>query len=49
MNYILYKACEQGHIEVVKELLNHNANIESKNTKGKTPLILGILLYYSVI
>jgi ankyrin repeat protein len=49
MNYILYKACEKGHIEVFKELLNHNANIEAKNYDGDTPLILGILFYYGVI
>jgi ankyrin repeat protein len=42
----LFEAANEGHIEVVKELLNHNADIEAKNDDGKTPLIKGIFLYY---
>ncbi len=45
INYIVFIAAYTGKKEVVKELLNHNANIESKNTKGKSPLISGIRLY----
>jgi ankyrin repeat protein len=47
MNCILFKACEEGNIEVVKELLYHNADIEAKDNYGNNPLILGMLLYYS--
>jgi ankyrin repeat protein len=40
--YILLLATRSGYIEMVKELLNHNANIEAKDNEGRTPLILGI-------
>ena len=40
--YILYIASYNGHIEVVKKLLNHNADIESKNISGNTALLIGI-------
>ena len=32
----MFKAVKYGHIKVVKELLNHNANIEAIDTNGKT-------------
>jgi hypothetical protein len=35
------KATASGHIKVVKELLHHNADIESKLRNGMTSLILG--------
>ena len=31
-------ACENGHLEVVKFLVKHNADIESKDILGRTPL-----------
>ena len=40
----LLKATETGHIEIVKELLTRNANIEAKDENGWTPLMIGILL-----
>jgi ankyrin repeat protein len=42
----LFQASAGGWIEVVKELLNHNADIEAKDNDGNTALILGILLNY---
>jgi ankyrin repeat protein len=42
--YFLYIASLNGHIEVVKELLNRGANIEQKDNDGMTPLIWGIFL-----
>ncbi len=42
--YFLFKASRNGHIEVVKELLNSGANIEEKDNYGYTPLIWGIFL-----
>jgi ankyrin repeat protein len=48
-NHILYIAASIGYKNVVKELLNHNAEIEAKDNYGNTPLILGMLFYYSVI
>jgi ankyrin repeat protein len=42
MNYILFTAAFNGNIEMVKELLNRNANIEAKDHDGNTPLIGGI-------
>ena len=46
---ILFKASYIGHIEVVKELLNKNANIEAKDEDGSTPLIFGRFLNEFVI
>ena len=46
--FVLFQAAYEGHIEVVKELINHNAVIEAKDNHGNTPLILGNLLDYSV-
>jgi ankyrin repeat protein len=40
--YFLLLATRSGYIEMVIELLNHNANIEVKDNEGRTPLILGI-------
>jgi ankyrin repeat protein len=34
-------ATKNGRLEVVKELLNRNANIEEKDVVGDTPLICG--------
>jgi hypothetical protein len=42
INYVLFIASSRGYEEVVKELLNHNADIEAKNNDGDTPLINGI-------
>ena len=42
--YFLFIASSNGHIEVVKELLNRGANIEEKDNDGTTPLIYGIFL-----
>jgi ankyrin repeat protein len=47
--YFLFIASFNGHIEVVKELLNRGANIEEKDNYGNTPLIKGIFLNYSII
>ncbi len=50
INFMLFsffktqKASQNGHLEVVKELLKHNANIEAKNDDGVTPLILGLFV-----
>jgi hypothetical protein len=44
--YFLFIASRDGHIEVVKELLNRGANIEEKDNDGETPLIKGIFLNY---
>jgi ankyrin repeat protein len=41
----LSKAAFHGHIEVVKELLNHNADIEVKNARGRTALNSGWFQY----
>ena len=40
----LFIASRNGHFEIVKELLNRNANIEAKDKDGHTPLICGIFL-----
>ena len=42
--YFLFIASSNGHIEVVKELLDRGANIEEKDNDGYTPLIYGIFL-----
>jgi hypothetical protein len=42
----LFKASQEGHVEVVKELIYHNADIEAKEMFGKTPLCLGIFLKF---
>jgi ankyrin repeat protein len=42
--YFLFIASSNGHIEVVKELLDSGANIEEKDNLGWTPLIWGIFL-----
>ncbi len=49
INYIVFIAAYKGYKEVVKELLNHNADIEAKNSYGTTPLIKGIFVDYYVI
>jgi hypothetical protein len=48
MNCILFKAAYKGHIEVVKELLNHNADICVKDRFGKTVLENGLFRLFSV-
>jgi hypothetical protein len=40
----ILKASRYGHIELVIELLNRNANIEAENYGGNTSLIFGIFL-----
>ncbi len=42
---LFFSAARSGHIEVVKELLNRNADIEVKDKDGNTALILGIVLF----
>jgi ankyrin repeat protein len=42
---ILLASCD-GKIDVVKELLNHNVDIEAKDKDGNTPLILGLYPNY---
>ena len=49
MNYILYLAVNEGNQEIVKELLNHNADIGDKHIYEINPLIYGIIFYYSAI
>ena len=52
VDYILFSetiifisiASNNGNIEIVKELLNKNANIEAKSNTGYTPLMFGIFL-----
>ena len=48
IHYFYSKASSSRHTEVVKELLNQNANIEAKNKDGDTPLIRGIFLNYFI-
>ena len=43
---IKFKAASRGEIEVVKEIMDHNADIEVKDNDGSTPLILGMFLDY---
>ncbi len=38
--YLFFSASKRDHIEVVKEFLNHNADIEAKDNDGNTALIL---------
>ena len=40
----LFIASWKGHIEIVKELLNRNANIEAEDKDGWTSLMWGIFL-----
>jgi ankyrin repeat protein len=49
IHFFLFIASSNGHIEVVKELLNRGAYIEQKDNSGMTPLICGIFLNYSII
>ena len=42
----LFQASKEGHVEVVKELLNHNYDIEARDYYGKTALLLGIFLKF---
>jgi ankyrin repeat protein len=42
----LFQAAAGGYIEVVKELLKHNADTEAKDKDEMTPLILGIFQSY---
>jgi hypothetical protein len=44
--YIYFIASPKGQIEVIKVLLNHNADIEAKEMCGKNSLSLGIFLNY---
>jgi hypothetical protein len=45
----LFKASWLGYVEVVKELINHNADIEAKTNDTFTPLILGLFLDFLFI
>ena len=40
--YFFFKAARNGYHEVVEKLLEYNANIESTDINGCTPLICGI-------
>jgi ankyrin repeat protein len=40
----LFIASGSGKLEVVKKLLNQNADIEARNKEGGTPLIKGVFL-----
>lgn len=33
-------ACARGHVETIKELLRHGANVEDHNIIGHTPLMV---------
>src|ERR1700722_3247641 len=33
----LHYACESGHLDIVKLLVDHGANLENSNTSGWTP------------
>ena len=46
IHYFYFKASSKGHTEVVKELLNRNADIEVKDKYGYNPLLEGIFLNY---
>ena len=48
-SYFLFIASSNGHIEVVKELLDRGANIEEKDNDGMNPLMWGIFLNYFII
>jgi ankyrin repeat protein len=51
LNFIilyLLKASGNGHMEVVKALLNHNAIIDLKDNSGRTPLSFGLFLIYLI-
>jgi ankyrin repeat protein len=48
INYFYFKASTRGHIDVVKELLSRNADIEAKDKFDDTPLIRGIFLNYNM-
>ena len=41
---LLFIASWNGYIEIVRELLNKNANVEAKDDLGFTPLMLGLFL-----
>ena len=38
----LHIACEKGHSEIVWKLLEYNANVNSRDKEGRTPLMVGI-------
>jgi ankyrin repeat protein len=40
---LFFAASKNGKIEVVKELLKHNVNIDLKDNFGRTPLHMGII------
>ncbi len=45
MKKIFCLAAYKGNQEIVKELLNNNADIEAKDYDGNTPLFFGIFLF----
>ena len=46
-SYIFFRlASAEGHLEVVKTLLERGANIKAKTEDGSTPLMKGIFLIY---
>jgi len=38
----LHAAAENGNLEIIKVLIEHNSNLDAKNRKGQTPLHLSI-------
>jgi ankyrin repeat protein len=42
----LHIAAQQGHLEVVKVLLDHGADINAKRSDGETPLLLAFTYLY---
>ncbi len=43
-NKFFFKACCTRRVEIVKELLLNNANIETQDSAGCTPLIWGKIM-----
>ena len=39
---LLYLAVQDGTVEVVEELLNHGANVNTANKNGVTPLYIAV-------
>ena len=40
IDYQLINACQEGHLDVVKELIERGADTEAKINSGRTPLYL---------
>ena len=44
----LHTACKKGHFRVVTILLDYNANVNSRDNEGRTPLMVGICLSFFI-